>query len=440
VKTSVKTREQLAGEAGALGRRVADLEKQSAKRERSKDKLLKSEGKYRSLVNNVPLGVFRSTPGAAGIFLEVNPAMEKIFGYSRDELLKMKVSDLYMRPEDRVTLTRELLSLGQVKKELSQRKKDGSEVIILATITGVRDEKGEVKYFDGINEDITERKWLEQELRDKTEQLEAQNEELRTTSEELQATNEELHREVAERKRAEEELGQTLAALEHSNTELQNFAYVASHDLQEPLRMVSSFTQLLAKRYQGKLDKDADEFISYAVDGANRMQRLINDLLDYSRVTTRGRPFAPTDTEAIFGQVVANLKLTIEESEAAVTHDPLPPVIADDMQLVQLFQNLIGNAVKFRGQEPPQVHISARQEGKEWVFSVRDNGIGIEPQYFERIFIIFQRLHSREDYPGTGAGLAVCKNIVERHGGRIWVESEPGKGSTFHFTIPLTRV
>jgi len=439
VKTSVKTREQLAGEAGALGRRVADLEKQSAKRERSKDKLLKSEGKYRSLVNNVPLGVFRSTPGAAGIFLEVNPAMEKIFGYSRDELLKMKVSDLYMRPEDRVTLTRELLSLGQVKKELSQRKKDGSEVIILATITGVRDEKGEVKYFDGINEDITERKWLEQELRDKTEQLEAQNEELRTTSEELQATNEELHREVAERKRAEEELGQTLAALEHSNTELQNFAYVASHDLQEPLRMVSSFTQLLAKRYQGKLDKDADEFISYAVDGANRMQRLINDLLDYSRVTTRGRPFAPTDTEAIFGQVVAKLKLTIEESEAAVTHDPLPPVIADDMQLVQLFQNLIGNAVKFRGQEPPQVHISARQEGKEWVFSVRDNGIGIEPQYFERIFIIFQRLHSREDYPGTGAGLAVCKNIVERHGGRIWVESEPGKGSTFHFTIPLTR-
>ena len=203
--------------------------------------------------------------------------------------------------------------------------------------------------------------------------------------------------------------------------------------------MVSSFTQLLAKRYQGKLDKDADEFISYAVDGANRMQRLINDLLDYSRVTTRGRPFVPTDTAAIFEQATANLRLAIEESGAVLTCDPLPPVIADDMQLVQLFQNLIGNAVKFRGQEPPQVHISARQEGKEWVFSVRDNGIGIEPQYFERIFIIFQRLHSREDYPGTGAGLAVCKNIVERHGGRIWVESEPGKGSTFHFTIPLTR-
>jgi PAS domain S-box-containing protein len=453
MKTSVKTKEQLAQEAGAQGRRVAALERKNAEHGRLRAKLVQSEEKYRSLVNNVPLGIFRSTPGAAGIFLEVNPAMEKIFDYSREELLKMKVSDLYIRPEDRVTLTSQLLSSGQVKKELSQRKKDGSEVIILATITGVRDEKGRVKYFDGINEDITERKRLELELKDKREQLEAQNEELRAVNEELQATeeelrvsneelqaaNEELHREVAERKRAEEELEQTLAALKHSNTELQNFAYVASHDLQEPLRMVSSFTQLLAKRYQGRLDEDADEFIGYAVEGANRMQRLINDLLEYSRVTTRGWPFVPTDTGVVFEQATTNLRLAIEESRAAVTCDPLPPVLADDMQMVQLFQNLIANAVKFRGREPPQVHVSARQEREEWVFSVRDNGIGIEPQYFDQVFVIFQRLHSREDYPGSGAGLAVCKNIVERHGGRIWVESELGKGSTFYFTIPLTR-
>jgi len=446
MKNSAKTKEQLTREAGALGRRVVALEKQNAEREQLETELVQSEEKYRGLVNNVPLGVFRSTPGVAGTFLEVNPAMEKIFGYSREELLKMKVSDLYMRPEDRVALSSQLLSSGQVRKELFQRRKDGSEVIVLATITGVGDEKGGVKYFDGINEDITERKRLERELGEKREQLEAQNEELQATEEELrvsndelQAANEELHREVAERKRTEEELEQTLAALKQSNTELQNFAYVSSHDLQEPLRMVSSFTQLLAKRYRGKLDKDADEFISYAVEGANRMQRLINDLLEYSRVTTRGRPFVPTDTGVIFEQAMANLRLAIEESGAAVTCDPLPPVMADDMQLVQLFQNLVGNAVKFSGREPPRVHVSARQEGEGWVFSVRDNGIGIEPQYFDRVFVIFQRLHSREDYPGTGAGLAVCKNIVERHGGRIWVESESGKGSTFYFTIPLTR-
>jgi PAS domain S-box-containing protein len=439
MKKSVRTKEQL-----ARGARV--LEKQGAERGQLEAELVRSEEKYRSLVNNVPLGIFRSTPGAAGVFLEVNPAMEKIFGYSREELLRMKVSDLYMRPKDRVSLTGQLASSGQVKRELSQRRKDGSEVIILATITGVRDEEGKVKYFDGINEDITERKRLERELGEKREQLEAQNEELQATEEELrvsndelQAANEELHREVAERKRAEEELEQTMAALKQSNTELQNFAYVASHDLQEPLRMVSSFTQLLAKRYQDKLDSDADDFIGYAVEGANRMQRLISDLLEYSRVTTRGRPFVPTDAGAVFEQATNNLRLAIDEARAVVTCDPLPPVMADDMQMVQLFQNLIGNAVKFRGREPPRVHVSAKQEGEEWVFSVRDNGVGIEPQYFDRVFIIFKRLHSREDYPGTGAGLAVCKNIVERHGGRIWVESEPGKGSTFYFTIPLTR-
>jgi len=247
---------------------------------------------------------------------------------------------------------------------------------------------------------------------------------------------------ITERKRAERELKQAEAlkqaveALELSNRDLEQFAYVASHDLQEPLRMVSSFTQLLAKRYQGKLDKDADDFIDYIVAGAKRMQTLINDLLTYSRVDTRGESFKPMDSEATFSQATANLKVAIEEAEAVITHDPLPPLIADNSQIVQLFQNLLGNAIKFHGKEPPRIHVSARQENNEWVFSFRDNGIGIAPEYFDRVFVIFQRLHSREEYPGTGTGLAICKRIVERHGGRIWVESEINKGSTFYFAIP----
>jgi signal transduction histidine kinase len=234
-----------------------------------------------------------------------------------------------------------------------------------------------------------------------------------------------------------ENLRQTLAELKRSNAELEQFAYISSHDLQEPLRMVASYVQLLERRYKGKLDADADDFIAYAVDGATRMQTLINDLLTYSRVGTRGKHFKPTNCSAVLDQTLANLEMAIEESGAVVTHDALPTVMADASQLVHLFQNLIGNAIKFRGQEPPRVHVSAKQKEDEWVLSVQDNGMGIDSQYAERIFQVFQRLHTRTDYPGTGIGLAVCRRIVERHGGRIWVESEPGKGSTFYFTIPV---
>jgi light-regulated signal transduction histidine kinase (bacteriophytochrome) len=210
---------------------------------------------------------------------------------------------------------------------------------------------------------------------------------------------------------------------------------VASHDLQEPLRMVASFTQLLEQRYRGKLDADADDFIGFAVDGARRMQALVNDLLAYSRVGTRGKELAPTDSEAVLEIALANLKTAMDETGATVTHDPLPTVAADETQLSQVFQNLVGNARKFRGTEAPRVHVSAQPEDGQWRFSVRDNGIGIDPKHAERIFVIFQRLHARPEYPGTGMGLAISKRIVERHGGRIWVESELGKGATFYFTI-----
>ncbi len=243
----------------------------------------------------------------------------------------------------------------------------------------------------------------------------------------LRALNAQLEQRVAER----------TAELQRSNEELQQFAYVVSHDLQEPLRVVASYVQQLAERYQDKLEAEANELISYALDGAKRMQQLIVDLLAYSRIETTGQEFAPTDCEGVLQRVLGDLRVAIEESGAEVTHDPLPQVMADNVQLGQVLQNLLGNAIKFRSQEPPRIHVSARQEGQQWVFSVRDNGIGINPRYAERIFGIFERLHPRTEYPGTGIGLAICKKIVERHGGQIWVESEPGKGAAFFFTLPI---
>jgi light-regulated signal transduction histidine kinase (bacteriophytochrome) len=229
----------------------------------------------------------------------------------------------------------------------------------------------------------------------------------------------------------------TVEELKRSNDELQQFAYVSSHDLQEPLRMVASYTQLLAKRYKGRLDSDADEFIAYAVDGCNRMQGLIQDLLAYSRTGTEGKTLREVSGDDALKEALTNLRTTIGESGAVVTHDPLPVIQTDDTQLTQVFQNLVGNAIKYRSAEVPRVHVSARKNGgPEWIFSVRDNGLGIDPQYFERIFILFQRLHGRNEFEGTGIGLAICKKILERLGGRIWVESQPGKGSTFHFALP----
>lgn len=251
-----------------------------------------------------------------------------------------------------------------------------------------------------------------------------------------------MERQIAEQKQAIEikslkAVEKKAKELERSNAELEQFAYVASHDLQEPLRSITGYLQLLQRRYSAQLDEDANTFISRSVAATNRMGILIKDLLNYSRVQRKGKPFKDTDLSKVLHLVLNNLHSTIEDTHGVITHDPLPIVYADSTQVVQLFQNLISNAIKFKGTEPPKIHIGAQkyQESGEWVFSVKDNGIGIENEYIERIFLIFQRLHGIREYEGTGIGLALCKKIVERHGGRIWVESEPDKGSTFSFTI-----
>jgi PAS domain S-box-containing protein len=374
------------------------LEAEIAERKRAEEALRVSEERFALAVQGANDGIWDWD--IVNHTLYWSPRMKELLGYADDELdVSYDTFESHLHPADgertKATIEAHLKNGGLYDVEQRLRTKSGEYHWFHARGQTLWDEEGNPIRMIGSSTDITERK------------------------------------------RTEEKLKLTLADLERSNKELEQFAYVASHDLQEPLRMVSSYTQLLARRYQSQLDADANEFIAFAVDGANRMQRLINDLLAYSRVGTHGKGFELTDCTAVLDQALANLKAAIDKSGAVVTHDPLPTVMADNLQLVQLFQNLIGNAIKFHGEEPPRVHVSTEQKGNAWVFSVRDNGIGIEPRYTERIFILFQRLHTREEYPGTGIGLAICKKIAERHGGRIWVESQPGIGSTFYFTIPI---
>ncbi len=381
-------------------------------------KLFLAEARYRTLVEQLPVVTFLAALDGGVNELYVSPQIEALLGFSQKEWLEDPILwYTQLHPDDRerwhIEFARTCATGERFRSEYRFLARDGRVVWVHGEAQLVRDRAGHPLFLQGMAYDITERKRAE---------------------EALQALNTELEKRVRDRTAQLEEANAELA---RSNAELEQFAYVASHDLQEPLRMVSSFTQLLAKRYQGKLDADADDFIGYVVEGAVRMQQLINDLLAYSRVGRSGKGFASIDCTVVLSAVRANLRRTIEDCGAEVIVDPLPTILAEESQLLQLFQNLIGNAIKFhKNEEPPCVHVGATRQGEEWLFWVRDNGIGIEPQYTERIFFVFQRLHSRKEYPGTGIGLAVCKKVVERHGGRIWVESEPGKGSTFYFTLP----
>ncbi len=377
-----------------------------------------------------------------GRIMKVNQAALGILGYREEGLIGRDVGAILTNGGGEEALvnwagpTGQLTSNAMRDAEMTAKTRLGERIPISVSTSPVRTEDGSLQGIVCIAQDITERKQAEEALRKAHDELEIRVEE-RTI--ELAKANQALQVEIIERKRAEGELKQTMADLARSNAELQEFAYMASHDLQEPLRMVTSYVQLLARRYRGELDADADDFIAYAVDGTSRMQRMINDLLAYSRVGTSGKDFGLTDCAVVLDQTIANLQVAIEESGAVITHDPLPSVTADASQLVQLFQNLISNAIKFRDEEPLHVHVSAERKGDEMVFSIRDNGIGIDPEHIDHVFRTFQRLHSKGEYPGMGIGLAICRRIVERHGGCIWVESQSGKGSTFYFTIFMTR-
>jgi PAS domain S-box-containing protein len=370
---------------------------------RTEEDVWHSEERFRLLVESVQeYAIFMLSP--EGNVVNWNKGAERIKGYTADEILGKHFSCFY--PLEAIAQGKPGLELrtaieqGQAKEEGWRVRKDGQRFWANVVITPLFDKDGCLQGFAKISRDMTEAKRTEQALNDKNIELQ-----------------------------------ETARKLARSNRDLQQFAYVASHDLQEPLRMVASFTQLLANRYQDRLDQDAQDFIKYAVDGATRMQALISDLLTYSRVDRQEKSFNLTNLDEILGQVLLNLKLAIVDSGAVITHDPLPVMMGDEIQLGQLLQNLIGNAIKFRGEKPPRIHLSSKQNANGWQISVQDNGIGISPEHRERVFLIFQRLHTIAEYSGTGIGLAICKKIVEGHGGRIWIESPPDGGSTISFTL-----
>ena len=395
---TAKSRDEIGQLVGEFNLMAAQLKESYSGLERKveerTEELRQSEERYRAVFEQSRDAIFIAQEG---IVVDTNQAAQNLFGFTREEAIGSKVGDRYADPSDQGKFREEIALHGSIKDfEVKLLKRDGTVMDCLLTASRQSDLDGTgVRRIQGVVRDITEHK------------------------------------------AAHEALSRYSEDLARSNSDLQQFAYVASHDLQEPLRMVSSYTQLLARRYQGQLDADADEFIGYAVDGATRMQTLINDLLDYSRLGAPEKSFEAVDCNGLLDQIVADLRPNIEESRAEISYSNLPTLNADRSQVAQVFRNLIGNAMKFRGEEPPRIRVSAGRLGAEWLFSVSDNGIGIEPEYADRVFVIFQRLVTREQYPGTGIGLAICKRIVENHGGRIWFESQPGKGTNFFFLIPV---
>jgi PAS domain S-box-containing protein len=397
MKDEEKAGEQLIRELNDLRRWTAELEASNKALGEEKAALLQERDMLRALIDNLSENLFVKDRDCR--FIYTNKATAQWFGFDDPRLLYGKsdidfFSEEHARQayddEQRIMETEEPL----IDYEERETWEGAPDTWASTSKFPFHDSDGRVIGIMGISKKITEKKLMEQALQRRTQEL------------------------------------------ARANEELQLFAYVASHDLQEPLRMISSYVQLLARRYKDKLDADGQEFIAFAVDGAARMRGLINDLLAYSRIDTQGKALEPTDCNDLVKEVLVDLQVAIRENEALVTHDELPTVAADRTQLRQLFQNLIGNAIKFRGDEQPAVHLGVEPHGEEWMFSVRDNGIGFDPKFADRIFAIFQRLHGREKYPGTGIGLAVCKKIVERHGGRIWAESQPNHGATFYFTLP----
>ena len=369
-----------------------------------------------------------------------NRGAEELYGYSESEAIGQPIYKLLSTASSPswYKIEAKLREGGIWEGELQHRTKYGQKVIVSSRIQVFEDDGTEMLFET--NRDITIRKQIEKHNRKLLEEEQQFSEELTATNEELQATTEELRTSNEEQMQTQIELRDLINKLKISNRELEQFAYVASHDLQEPLRMVSSFTQLLERRYKDQLDDDADDYIGFIVEGAMRMKDLIDDLLIYSRLKTENRPFEVVIMKVALDDVLINLRAHIKEENAKITYDNLPTIDCDPIQMHQLLQNLITNAIKFHGEEPPQIHISAKQLENEWLFSVTDNGIGIDPRHQEQIFSIFKRLHTRQEYEGTGIGLSICKRIIEKHGGQIWVESKLGKGSTFYFTIPLNHI
>ena len=355
-----------------------------------------SEERFRRFFEAGLIGMTISSP--QGEVVEVNDALCGMLGLPRAALMGRRWED-YTHPEDvaETLRMRNRTVAGEIEAHQMQKRfirADGGVMHAEVAVRSIRDPDGSLRFLVGLVQDVTERIHAQQALQERT------------------------------------------AELERSNRDLEQFAYIASHDLQEPLRMVATFTQLLQERYRGRLDAQADEFIHYAADGATRMQHLIRDLLAFSRIGSGGRELERVDSARALEQAVANLRALREESGASIVAESLPAVLANPTLLVQLFQNLVGNALKFRGSDPPLVRVSARRAGRMWEFAVADNGIGIAPAHHERIFGLFKRLHGRERYPGTGIGLALCRKIVEHHGGAIRVESAPGRGATFYFSAP----